>query len=554
MIGMNFECLPNELLFDIFELLNSIELIQTFSNLNTRLNRLLSIYLKHYPINFRSISSQRNFDSICQNSIQLLTNQIHSISLSNDDQTPNLPTKFLSYQLSFDHLHSLTLHSIHSFAILNEFLTNFSRLTHLYLVQCGYYLNKTNLLHLINKIWSMSKLVHCQFDCFSIGQMNFPRMSTISYSIEYFSMKNLHCDFTDLGHIVQHTPNLREFHPNIECVFQTEQIYLNFDNLTNLNLIFNGSKYSFEKLVEKLPNLHQLKIQFEHIVLNGDEWEKIVQNHLQLLKSLSFKMTLECHDEIELDQLIESFRTQFWLEQRQWFIRCDWFASNTCLYTLPYAFDEYIYSKNYQSKSTCDFWIYDQVKKLIIETNSYSYRAQFPNVRQLILNCSFDESIRTDLINFKRISSLEVIIRNDIQLNILKSLIQLMTKLYSLKIHFFNKFPVDFFRMDFRSIYRIDLMNNPRHYARYLTNDECKILENSLLIQQCRILVVNIENRSNLLRLISKMKNLNSFIFRCKDEINSDEFQQWIEKNLSTQFSFSHDHKDVTIYRLWRIN
>ena len=129
-----------------------------------------------------------------------------------------------------------------------------------------------------------------------------------------------------------------------------------------------------------------------------------------------------------------------------------------------------------------------------------------------------------------------------------------MTKLYSLKIHFFNKFPVDFFRMDFRSIYRIDLMNNPRHYARYLTNDECKILENSLLIQQCRILVVNIENRSNLLRLISKMKNLNSFIFRCKDEINSDEFQQWIEKNLSTKFSFSHDHKDVTIYRLWRIN
>lgn len=552
---MKLEYLPNELLFDIFEFLDSIELLRIFSNLNVRFNRLLSIYLNQNRINFRSIS-QINFDILCQNVFQSFTNQIHSLVLSDDYQTPNLPSKFLAYHLSFDHLQSLTLHSIHSFEILNEFLNRYSQLTRLYLVECGYYLNKFNLLHLTNTIWSMPNLHHCQFDCFSIGHMNFPRMTNISNSIEYLSIENLHCDLTDLAHIFQHTPNLREFHPNIECIFQTEQLRSNFDRLTNLNLLFNGSKYSLEKLLQTLINLQRLKIHLEHIFLNGYEWKKLFEENYRFLKEFSLKMTFEFQQQIELDQLIDSFQTKFWLEQHQWFIRCDWFASNACLYTLPYAFDEFYYSNSYQTKSTCidsnQFWIYNHVKKLIFETNSNTYPARFPNVRQLNINFLFDELILKNLINFNRILFLDILIRNEFSLELFSNLIQQMTRLYSLKMKFLQKFPLDLFQIEFQSIDRIDLMDNPLHYARYLTTNECEILENSSLIQQCRILVINLENRSNLIRFISKIKHLNSLIFRCKDEINCEEFQQWIDEHLSAKFLFSKDQKDVTINRLWR--
>ncbi|CAF1282796.1 unnamed protein product, partial [Rotaria sp. Silwood1] len=70
------------------------------------------------------------------------------------------------------------------------------------------------------------------------------------------------------------------------------------------------------------------------------------------------------NQEEEVDILLNSFSTQFWLEIRQQYVRCDWISSaiikDATLYTLPYAFEKFSYCDTTYSKSTCpneiDFW------------------------------------------------------------------------------------------------------------------------------------------------------------------------------------------------------
>ena len=42
-----------------------------------------------------------------------------------------------------------------------------------------------------------------------------------------------------------------------------------------------------------------------------------------------YKFELEKNFDDEIDQLIESFQTKFWIDEHQWFIRCDYHTKNT---------------------------------------------------------------------------------------------------------------------------------------------------------------------------------------------------------------------------------
>ncbi|CAF1469266.1 unnamed protein product [Rotaria sp. Silwood1] len=65
-------------------------------------------------------------------------------------------------------------------------------------------------------------------------------------------------------------------------------------------------------------------------------------------------------------ELLNTYRTPFWLNKYGWFVRCDWNPGigNFYLYTLPYAFDYFDISDSTIWKSTC-----------LDEKNQYSYDA-----------------------------------------------------------------------------------------------------------------------------------------------------------------------------------
>ncbi|CAF3001203.1 unnamed protein product [Rotaria sp. Silwood2] len=126
-----------------------------------------------------------------------------------------------------------------------------------------------------------------------------------------------------------------------------------------------------------MPNLSHLTIQLQQFYLNGHDWQRIIVDNIPKIKIFHLKMNINfyfgSHKQKQIDILLDSFRTQFWLEERQWFVRCDWNSFESydadILYTLPYAFGDFIYHDKCNSKSTCPnetyFRCYDLLDQLI---------------------------------------------------------------------------------------------------------------------------------------------------------------------------------------------
>ncbi|CAF3657219.1 unnamed protein product [Rotaria sp. Silwood1] len=95
---MNLESFSNELLLDLFEYFSAVDLLRTFYNLNFRFNNLIMIHFQHFDLNFRSVS-QYDFNLICCQYLPIIVNDINSLSLSNDDDTPQQIDLFLEHGL-----------------------------------------------------------------------------------------------------------------------------------------------------------------------------------------------------------------------------------------------------------------------------------------------------------------------------------------------------------------------------------------------------------------------------------------------------------------------
>ena len=113
---MSFELLANELLLDIFEYLPAIQLLRAFHRLNIRFDNLIFTHFRKYRLDFRS-ASKEDFDIICQVNLPLITDQIVSLGLSDDDEIPQQIYLFRSYGWDlnqFPRLRSLSLEHIRS--------------------------------------------------------------------------------------------------------------------------------------------------------------------------------------------------------------------------------------------------------------------------------------------------------------------------------------------------------------------------------------------------------------------------------------------------------
>jgi hypothetical protein len=205
---MNFEGLANELLLDLFELLNNVHLLHAFYGLNSRINTLLVAHCRTCHLDFRSISKQ-NFNMICQQYLPTIIDRVVSLHLSNGDETPNLLQLFHFDHFiitQFNHLQKLSLYHMRSADTLNQILTQCRQLTHLSLVKCKFDSNVTDVPSLINNIWSLSKLTHCNLDHIFLNEILFLDMPIISQSIEHLIVGTIHCPLNNLFYLLKCTP------------------------------------------------------------------------------------------------------------------------------------------------------------------------------------------------------------------------------------------------------------------------------------------------------------------------------------------------------------
>ena len=570
---MKFEWLPNEIILDIFEYVDGINLLRGFSELNSRLNKLLNIFFQSYHLDFRSIS-KNTFNIICQKYLPLILNKTISIHLSDDDETPNLPEIFLSYHFQFLHLQSLSLYSIRSIEILNQIILQCHHIKQLKIIQC-FFNNEEN--DLFNNIWNLSKLIDCQIDDMLSKGICFSKLSNVSYSIKYLSIKNITCDFRSLSYVFQHTPCLRRLSTTIKCTEKNEKLPIIVPHLSKLTLSFHGSLSMMINLFTQIINLQYLTLRTSYLLLDGNEWENLLINYLPNLKVFQFKMDFQFPEntnlEDQVDELLNTFQTDYWIKKHQWFVRCDWNPSNpfnqAILYTLPYAFNDFNFLNEFHSKSTCynekDYWSYNHVNILQHESNlsnNFIYLPiRFLNISHLEIILPFNEKFLSNILSLDHLYSLDVtLLPGDSVYYQLQTLLNLASNLHLLRFSHLSDFEMMLFKIFNKSIRRLDFFTKESMlYSWYFNKEQCITLANSSLGQQCQTLVIDVKNRTNIIDLINHMPNLQSLTFQCKDDkwnnkvssIINDELLQWLNEHLPFTCSIFR-HKDQTsIIQIW---
>ncbi|CAF2718728.1 unnamed protein product [Rotaria sp. Silwood2] len=580
---VNGKSLANELLLYLFEFLDGIPLLRIFHGLNSRFNHLLFIHFRAYRFDFRSISKYE-FDIICRNYLPSITDQIISLTISDDDETPNLSEIFLSYNFTLDkftHLQSLSLYSIQSFDQLNQLIFQCRQLpylTHLYMID-GYNDDKKNdIQFLINNIWSLAKLNYFYLNYNSSSKIWLNKISIISLSIQKISIEYITCTLRDLSHLFKHTPFLQYLNTTIHFNFEDEQMPIITSSITSLKLTFESSVPVMINLFQMMPNLYSLTLKTMDIYLNGNKWKKILMKYLTKLKKFRLRMYFEFshHKNVDeqLNKLIDTYKNSFWIEKHQWFIQCDCIPFGTyhhgILYTLPYTFDTFVCYDITKSKYTCPnekiYWSYNRVKcfqymkyKMNANDNSNLLPIQFPNIQHLKIGIPFDDNFWSYIPSLHRLTTLEVILGENYTHYQLQNLFNISPCLYSLRFFFSIDLNISLEQVISHSIRRLNFITKCSSNITHLNTIECNALAHSQLGHQCEVLLIIVENRANILNIIKTMNNLRSLIFQCKDDkwnnkdISSinDELVEWLRMCLPSTYSITRDKNEVLNIRIW---
>lgn len=584
---MHLESLANELILDLFEYLPVIDLFQAFSDLNIRFNQLLTQF-RIFHLDFRSIT-KRNFQILCDKYLPIISDRILSLHLSNHDETPNLPQLFLSSNISinqFVHLQSLSLSYIQSFDLFKTLIVQcqqFSSLTHLNLIKCYFNYSEREIRCLMNHIWKLSTLTHCLFDQITSRKFRLTYLSQRSSSIQYLTFEKITCDFNDLSHLFEYTPNLHRISLNFIYGFPNQNIQMPIDSIQSLKIVYHGCLDSLIDLLKNLPNLIHLTLETFDIYCDGFEWQRILLCYLSQLERFQLKMNLNFPDfhqiDRQVDDLLNTFRTAFWIVEHQWFVRCDWDRNNVfrngILYTLPYAFDDCFYFDAMSSKSTClkttDYWSYDRVQMLSHGNpeNDFGkelilFSARFGRIRRLKISCPFDENFWSCLSSFSQLTSINVtLLQTDVAYVQLQKILHRAWKLYSLKVSYSTDLPIKFFAMTSPSIRRMNFLENSQMDIRYFTDRQCLLLVHSPLILQCEVLLIALKNRLMIVHLIETMKHLRALTCHCEDDeyynwncssssvVKEDEFIEWLREHLPSTYSINRDEKQTHLIRIW---
>jgi hypothetical protein len=541
---MSFELLPNEVWLEIFKFLKTGELLNAFCCLNARFNKLLfKDHFNIYGFDFRS-TYKENFDFICQHKLSSISEKIPRLCLSDDDETPYQSKIFLAHGFilnQFISLTSLSLYEIRSGTTLNTLvdqllykipsgeklnalvhqLSPLPNLTNLELIKCHVEDWQPSCNTILNKIWSLPKLTQLHFDVHFQNDKYLARITTPSLSIQRLIIKGISCCLFELSKLFECTPNLDYISIHSEDNDQRPIMPI-ISSLTKLDLYVQKHTHMIMNLLQNTRNLRQLRVRSSGTYLDGHQWENIINNHLPQLEKLQFEMSYSdpsTNFEQTINQLFDSFRSPFWLEERQWYVRCHWIpGDDSCyikFYTIPYAFSSLYFINQTLCQSTDrdtdDNWSYKKVKNLSYDVSHQSRdsvqpQARFPNVRHLEVFRSLDDAFWMSISELNKLQSLEISSR--LPLDSVQSLLDQTPKLHSLILYDYMR------KLNNTSIRRLDLLSK----CDCLNNKQCEELSRSSLITRCEVLLIKIANAMCLSPLIENMPHLRALKIQCRND------------------------------------
>jgi hypothetical protein len=140
---------------------------------------------------------------------------------------------------------------------------------------------------------------------------------------------------------------------SLQNLCRTDLIF--FPQLTKLLLKNLNTRIDYlEHLLQVMPRLTALKLIGNGNFLNGHQWERFIQTNLPLLNKFEFYFHEDRADPVnppDIEGIIASFRTAFWLELKKWFVTCEYNIKSPeqiRLYSMPIC----VSSLNSKSEST----------------------------------------------------------------------------------------------------------------------------------------------------------------------------------------------------------
>ncbi|CAF0890618.1 unnamed protein product [Adineta steineri] len=565
---MNFNLLPNEILLAFFDYLNGYDLLHTFYGLNARINALLYNQYWRYYFNF-FVLSKRNFDVICQQHIAMITDRILALHLSDFESTPGQINLFFSYGPSlrqFTHLRSLSLSYLRSKEILLNItieLPHLVQLTHLKFNYCcipDY--DKTDFELLTNNIWSLPNLTHCYFHSRKKRQQSFFIPSKISSSLKYVSIITEKLSLNSINRLFQYTPYLKYLHAHTDY-WEDDDSYItsSFSTLTNLTIFTTvGDPSKIISFLRNIPNLHCLKIVIAgSYFIDGYQWEDLIRNYLPKLRTFHFLMTntsvVRLTTEEQIDELMNSFRSSFWIDEHQWFVRCIIDEHHIRFQTVPNA-SHYIEDKLpsvFKSTDSQDsierlYTTMDSISDVTLFNQSISSKICFPKLYFLLVKCPINNQYWSMISNLHQVSSLSLDLSTDFSQSELQALLNRIPYLRTLTIHHDASLPLpmSLFNCTFpSSIHYLNL----QYCEHYFNEEDCTILTHSSLTSQCKFLDILVKNRQSIMILVSNMINLCALSARFTDKMVSECRSTRIRNNIDDEVILCKD-EDIQ----WLIN
>ena len=569
---MNLELLPNEILLDLFDYLNGVDLLCAFYGLNLRFNFLLYQQFREYYFNFNLVS-KRNFDTICQQHLPFLSDRVFSLSFSNDDDTPNQINIFFSYIPSFSQFTQLRLLSvefIHSSEMLLKILDECYRLynlTHLILDNCLFRSDQDGFQFIVDSIWSLPKLMYFSLKINDERHLRQFTPTKISCTLESVKISVQSLTLNEVNQLYECTPCLKRLSVRI---LPNTYLVSTFSTLIYLNIrTHDRSEDLVLALLHNIPNLHCFVADLINTLIDGRQWEEIVRNYLPKLKvfRLTMHVRLSANENIQdaVDNLLDSFRSSFWIDERQWFIRCLTWCRSLRVHTLPfmsnYCEDKFpelwksTYSQDNQQK------IYDSIPNIydekFFDQHIPSY-IRLRNIRSLWIQLPINEQFWTIVPSLNRLESLRISYHHDSFQSQLQTLLDRAPQLRCLGfIQDASLFlQISLFKYTSASIRELHLQN----CSHYFTEAECIMLAHSPLGKQCEKLSILVNNRQNIITIIQNMIHLRVLIAKCEHDKNrhqlsltenDDKLIQWLRDRLPSMCSITTNSIFSSEIRIW---
>ena len=420
------EKLPVEIVHRIFDHLD-IETI--FFSLRPVSRSFRSIVLNYNRWDFHlKISSKVQFDVLCQ---LLPPENIRSLTLYNNEHIPDQISSFLQQV----HLGQLTrLHSIHLDGI-NEFQLNYFyqrinlNLLRSFSIRMTDYDDKRRkeMVNYLSTIVSQANLRHIYLN------MNNNRISNLSWamncSIECLTVRAC-IKFDNLVKIFSCSPQLHRLilKETFFGIGTNNRTGHSFPQLKSLIIEKDHSRIdALELFLCLTPSLSHLKLLGRRSEFDGKRWEEFVQVNLLHLNQFQFDVQCWQWGMIErtrgdFERIMKSFRSPFWLEDKKWFVQCQWhsfYGYEYELYSIPMCKSsleidlslnrEIISTSNEKIQATSVTEIIVRLGNDLIESRLTSMNIlYFPNVTKLHLD--FNGKISINSLNLSRVINLSQLV------------------------------------------------------------------------------------------------------------------------------------------------